>query len=76
MNKYYKNNETIFTHYYKVLNSDGISLHVNETSCSINLVYIITPPRSYVEVTEDDFNTVLSKTLNKLGINYGNFKFI
>jgi len=77
MSKYYIQYDGEFIHHYKVLN-DFTLLHVNETSACINHTHndVKGTNLRYTISNEETFVKALEKTLNNLGINYGNFKFI
>lgn len=78
---YYKSTDEFFTHYYRV-KSDEIDnglgytcLHVNADSLCINVGYF-RKDREHTVVDEKEFNDLLEKTLDNLGVNLKKFKFV
>jgi hypothetical protein len=62
-------------HYYREMdNSFGI-LHVNAPKC-INIVNSLPNDHVVKEITQEEFNKVLKDTIEYMGINITNHKFI
>jgi len=73
---YYIQYDGEFMHHYRVVDDLKV-LHVNETSACINYTYndIDSKPQVYKPSSKKLFDDALQKTLNNLGIKYGEFKF-
>ena len=60
-------------HYYR--ECDDIILHVNRNSC-INILHGFNSSYVNKEITQEEFENVLKETIDTMGINITNHKFI
>ena len=63
------------SHYYRE-NDDGTVLHVNAPVCINTMGSMLPHDEIHKEVTQEEFNKILKDSVDYLGINITNHKFI